>query len=157
MSAGVDRGHSVEAVFEFEDPRATWRWGTDVDPQLVALNAEGTFRINVHPRLVYEEAEYFPIVELRLHLDKWLRTGFPLGQDFEFEAMDSEEPGVVWIRHVGRGWRVGALEQHAIALDVLTDAQVRETVNHYVSAVDSWARGELGRDLAFLFEEYLRA
>jgi len=86
-----------------------------------------------------------------------VREGLALAQDFEFEAMDSEEPGVAWIRHVGRGWRVGALEQHSIALEVLTDPQIRLTVNHYVSSVDAWARDGLGRDLALLFEEFLRA
>ena len=102
------------------------------------LGVVATFRILILSQVIYEE-HLFPIVELRVQLARWLGSGFPLGQDFEFVSMESDEPGLVWIRAQPSGdWRVGSAQQDEPSLVLLASQDVVETGLHFVEEVDQW-------------------
>lgn len=104
------------------------------------LGVEATLALSVGGRLVYTEP-MFPVVELREALAAWLP---PAAVDFEFESMESDEVGLVWLRRQASGrWRAGSIHQDDLALEELTDEDVSAGCAAFLSAVDAWVRDNL--------------
>ncbi len=104
------------------------------------LGVEATFALSVGGRLIYTEP-MFPIVELREALTGWLP---PAAADFEFESLESDEIGLVWLRRQPSGrWRAGSIHQDDLALEELTDEDVCAGCVAFLSAVDAWVRDHL--------------
>ncbi len=102
------------------------------------LGVVATFRILILGEVIYEE-HLFPIVELRAQLARWLVSGFPLAEDFEFVSMESDEPGLVWIRAQPSGdWRVGSAQQDKPSPALLVREDVAEAGIDFVKEVDRW-------------------
>jgi hypothetical protein len=80
----------------------------DRDEVLLGLVAD--FSITIGDRLLYREVD-FPVVELAAGLLRWLDQRPKPGDDFEWESMETAEPGCVWIRSAGEGWRIGSIHQ----------------------------------------------
>lgn len=103
----------------------------------VLLGIVAVLQIYAGGQLIYHE-ELFPIVELRAALERWLDLGFLGHEDFEFQSMESDEAGLVWLRHTGDNWRIGSIHQESPALDTLSDAEVAELVRRFNDQVDQW-------------------
>jgi hypothetical protein len=107
----------------------------------LALGVEATLALTVGGRLIYTEP-MFPIVELRQALSAWMPH---TGENFEFTSMESDEPGLIWIRRQPSGlWRAGSIHQDDIATQELDTAEVVHGCADFVGRVDGWVRNELG-------------
>jgi hypothetical protein len=110
------------------------------------LGVEAVFALKVDDRLIYTEP-MFPIVELREALAAWLPP--KVDDDFEFVSMESDERGLVWLRRQPSGrWRAGSILQDDITFDELTDIDVIDGCQAFISAVDEWVRGHLGVEVS---------
>jgi|SRR5712691_510371 len=67
------------------------------------LRIVGDFSIRVDSRILYGESE-FPFVEFATQLTKWLAAGGH--QDFSYDSVESDDPGLVWFRRSGEQWKV---------------------------------------------------
>ncbi len=101
------------------------------------LGVVALIEIWIGNRLLYREEE-FPIVELRAALTEWLAVGFLSRQDFEFQSMESDEVGLLWLRHDPLGWRIGSIHQEFPAVDTLADEEIEPLVRRFVDDVDQW-------------------
>jgi hypothetical protein len=101
------------------------------------LGIVATLEVSVESRLLYRE-EMFPIVELRVALERWLGSGLPAGDDFEFQSMESDEKGLVWLHKVDSAWRIGSIHQDFLAMVEFTDNEVSELVRSFIDEVDQW-------------------
>ena len=114
------------------------------------LGVEATLSLRVSDTLIYNEP-MFPIVELRVALDRWLRR--PDIADFELDSMEADEPGFVWIRHQpSGGWRVGSIHQDEIAREELTRDEIVSGCKAFIEAVDRWVRDHLHLEVADAIE-----
>lgn len=134
-------------VMCFSDARAERSPIRDRLDLLVGVVA--TLEITFRDRLLYREEE-FPVVELRAHLARWLREEMPRQLDFEFESMESDETGLVWLRHVPEGWRIGSIHQEFPAIDPLSESEVARVVTRFIKDVDQWVREQLNVEPATL-------
>lgn len=126
----------ADATFTREDPR---------DRFDLALGVEATLALTVGDRLIYTEP-MFPIVELRQALIAWMPTATA---DFEFMSMESDEPGLIWLRRQPSGlWRAGSILQDDIATQELDAAEVVDGCAEFVARVDGWVRDELGVEVS---------
>lgn len=111
----------------------------------LALGVEATLALSVAGRLIYEEP-MFPIVELRQALSAWMPAA---NSDFEFISLESDEPGLIWLRRQPSGlWRAGSIDQDDIAPQELDTAEVVAGCADFVARVDGWVRGELGVEVS---------
>ena len=76
----------------------------------VLLGVVGDLSVEVCGRTLYREVE-FPLVELAVDLSKWLQKVEKTNESFVFASMESEEPGLVWLRCEDERWRVGSVHQ----------------------------------------------
>jgi hypothetical protein len=107
------------------------------------LGVVAVLEIAVCGRLLYRE-ESFPIVELRAQLMRWLDGSLGKRQDFEFQSMEHDEPGLVWLRWVPEGgWRIGSIHQEYAETRAFTDDLIDQAVRRFTDAVDNWLRREL--------------
>jgi hypothetical protein len=118
----------AQATFERNAVRA------DYD---LEIGVTASLSIRVDERIVYQEV-MFPIVELRVALERWTRGGSD-APDFEFVSMESDEVGLVWVRHQSSGrWRVGSIDQDVPALEEFDWDEVMAAVDQYIAKVDQW-------------------
>jgi hypothetical protein len=101
------------------------------------LGIVATLEVWIGDRLLYRE-EMFPIVELRAALESWQGDAFAAQSDFEFQSMESDEVGLVWLRHVANGWRLGSTHQEFPELAKLTDGEVAALTDRFIENVDQW-------------------
>jgi hypothetical protein len=132
----------MKATLRFEDPLlerpAVRNWHD------LLLGIVATLVIEVDDRVLYRE-EMFPIVELRSELAKWVDAGgLRVGRDFELESMETEEKGVVWLRRVESGWRIGSLYQEFPAMESLSDSSVASLTDSFIHDVDAWVYDNVG-------------
>jgi hypothetical protein len=113
----------------------------------VFIGVTGRFELVADEKLLYAEDD-FPVVELAAELHDWLRTGFAARVDFEFDSMSTPEPGWVWIRDAGAGWRLGSLHQTRADAVVRSDHEVRRAVERFINSVKASAASALGADVS---------
>ena len=101
------------------------------------LGIVATLEIWVADKLLYRE-QLFPIVELGVALERWLAAGLPARRDFQFHSMDSDEEGLVWLRSVGEGWRIGSIHQEFPAMMEFSDEAVVTLARTFIEQVDQW-------------------
>ncbi|MGH3865453.1 MAG: hypothetical protein ACRDQ4_04800 [Pseudonocardiaceae bacterium] len=117
---------------------------------LLGITAE--FEVIIDDRLLYREL-LFPIVELRAQLELWLEASLPRGEDFEFQSMESDEPGFLWFRFQEKNrWRIGSIYQEYPELRTLTDEDISNIINKFIHTVDAWVQQECHIEIS----EYLR-
>ncbi|MGL5866611.1 MAG: hypothetical protein ACRCYX_12225 [Dermatophilaceae bacterium] len=117
------------------------------EPYDAVLGVEATLQLTSGDgRLVYEEP-FFPVVELALALEDWLKSGLGAGKDFSFDSVESDESGLLSCRPHGCGWRIGALEQEFADMTVYGTARVAEVFSAFVRDVDGWLMASTGRSL----------
>jgi hypothetical protein len=108
------------------------------DASDLLLGISANFEIRADGRVLYSEP-MFPVVELRVALKQWLGDGFKRCEDFEFESMESEEAGMVWLRYQSSdGWRIGSLQQEYLEMQTLSDVAVCDLIDNYVREIDAW-------------------
>jgi hypothetical protein len=118
------------------------------------LGVSANFEIRVDGRILFSEP-MFPVVELRVALKQWLEDGFKRHNDFEFESMESEEAGIVWLRYQNSGgWRIGSLQQEYLEIQTLSDVAVRDVVNDYVRDIDAWVLLNCGVSVSTFIGEW---
>ncbi len=131
----------MKIEFTFRDPTFE---GQSVDEKFdLLLGIAATFELVVNDAVVYEEV-MFPIAELRVALLVWLVGPMLRHEDFEFESMESEERGLVWIRWSEKeGWLVGSVLERYREPHAFSDDDIRDAVKRFASGVDRWATTEL--------------
>ncbi len=112
----------------------------------IILGVIATFEIRVRGRLLYRE-EMFPLVELCLALKQWLAVGLLSGQPFEFVSLESDEPGLVWIRLEQEGWRIGSIHQEYPETNIWSSDEIKAAVLEFTSRVEEWLDREAGVSL----------
>lgn len=91
----------------------------------------------------------FPIVELALAASVWLATGFESEEDFSFDSVEFDEPGIIWIRYIGqRLWRIGSVYQNFEDSSRYSSPEVRLCLDEFVKKVDLWLRTSVGQRLS---------
>lgn len=101
------------------------------------------FEIDVDGECLFSETS-FPVIELAGALLRWKSVSGEGRCDFEFESMDFEEPGLMWIRREGDGWRVGSLLQEFPDLTVRSADELDRAIDGFVADLERAAREELG-------------
>lgn len=82
---------------------------------------------------IYSEPD-FPVVELAVELNAWVEDMD--GSNFELHSMETPEPGWVWIRQSGNGWRVGSIHQeHDDPVDHDLE-EVRSAIHRFLSHLE---------------------
>ena len=107
------------------------------------LGVVATIEVWVGGKLVYRE-EMFPIVELRAALGTWLGGAFAEGRDFEFQSVESDEEGLIWLRRIDSGWRIGSIHQEFPVLTELADEEVAGLAHDFIENVDRWVLEHCG-------------
>jgi len=131
----------VDLSLSFSDAR--FERSSPSDKYDLLLGVVATFVASVDGRTLYME-EGLPIVELQDQLARWSVDGIAGSEDFAYDSLEAEEPGLLWFRHdVEGGWRVGSLFQDYIEMTVWSDAEVREVVTRFVENVDQWVESNL--------------
>ena len=130
--------------FRFTDLRAEGSPASLADA-LVRVTAD--LAVVVDGRVVYSEVD-FPVVELAAALVRWCELPAGGRVDFEFDSMSTPEPGWVWIRREGSGWRVGSLHEEYPAMLESTADQICEAVRRLAVRLVATGRGSLGVDLS---------
>jgi len=116
------------------------------EPYDVLLGAVARVRLECGGVVVYRE-ELFPIAELALALEDWLRAGLPASTGFTFDSVEHDEPGLIWCRSEEEGWRLGSIHADAADPIVHSSEEVAEAFDGFVETVRSWVRSTTGRDL----------
>lgn len=119
-------------------------------PHEFLLRIVADFSIWVRDRLLYEEQE-FCVVEFAQQLDHWLQEEEE-ENDFEYEAADAEEPGLVWLRFEKDGWRIGSLFQEYPELREFSRAEIRQAAEAFMRKLDSQLEETFGTRLRKIFE-----
>jgi hypothetical protein len=127
---------------ELETPGTT-------DKYQLLLGVTATFEIRVDDRVLFHEV-LFTVVELALALRRWLSDGMPRRRAFEFQSIEYDEDGVVWIRPEGDGWRVGSIHQEYPEHTVWSDEDVVKALADFLEAVEGWFQQETGTAVAQL-------
>lgn len=109
----------------------------------LVANIEADLRLAVDGQVVYEEVS-FPVVELALALVRWLATPPDDRSGFEFDSMSAEEPGLIWIRRVGDGWRVGSIHQERSDLRALTSVEIEALIRGFVAQISDGFEARFG-------------
>jgi hypothetical protein len=117
----------------------------DLYDVLLGLVAE--FSITIGDRLLYREVD-FPVVELAASLLRWLDLRPEPGDDFEWESMETEEPGWVWVRSAGDGWRIGSIHQEYPEPRILSMTELQWAITDFVGRLSAKALEEQRIDLA---------
>lgn len=125
----------MKAVIQFMDARGEHAVLRDKFDLLLGVFA--TLEIWVCGLLLYRE-EMFPIVELRVALERWLAADLPARRDFEFQSMESAEEALVWFRSVGDAWRIGSVHQEFAAMTEFIDETMVALVRTFIEEVDQW-------------------
>jgi len=125
----------VTAVLHFTDTRLERPSVRDKFDLLLGVVA--TLEVRFADRLLYRE-ELFPIVELRAELGRWLSGAYHRHENFKFRSMESDEDGLLWLRWVGDGWRIGSTQQEYPEIRTLSDAEVSKLVCNFMQEVDKW-------------------
>jgi hypothetical protein len=129
---------------KFHDPTFEGKRVDDHFDLLLGINA--TFELCLNDTIVYQEP-MFPIAELRAALLAWLSEHAIRHEDFEFESMESEERGLVWIRWAdGKGWQVGSVLQRVDCSKLFSDQEIHEAVERFALEVERWVMSELQVD-----------
>jgi hypothetical protein len=113
----------------------------------VLLGLVADFSITVGDRLLYREVD-FPVIELAAGLLRWLDQRPEPGDDFEWESMETEEPGWVWVRSAGDGWHIGSIHQEYPEPRSFSMTELRWAIADFVSRLSMKALEEQGIDLA---------
>lgn len=132
-------------MISFEFGNVGWDGAEPGDCDDLVYGLEADFRIVTTRGTLYEEPS-FPILELAQDLLKWLHDGFVTHTSFEWDSMQTPEPGWVWIRREGDGWRVGSINQEFPDITLWRSAEIERAIRNFASAVDRWLKSELGRD-----------
>lgn len=101
-------------------------------------------------RLLYEEPE-FCVVEFAQQLDDWLKE--PDAPDFEYDAIDAEEPGLVWFRFEKDGWRVGSLFQEQPEMREHSRESLKSAAMEFMAQLDSALEANFGTRLQKIFKD----
>ena len=122
---------------------ATFERPAPEDMYDLLLGVVATLTVSIASKIVYTEP-MFPIVELRVALERWLRDCSVLASDFEFESMESDDVGLVWIRRQASGnWRAGSVHQDDLAPDEMSFEDVAHACHAFIKVVDAWVREHL--------------
>jgi hypothetical protein len=108
------------------------------------IGVVATFSIRISKQVIYDEV-MFPVVELRVALDRWVRGG-PDGSDFELVSMESDEAGLVWLRRQPSGsWRVGSIHQNERGLADFEWERRRSSIPTFREGPETTDERELAR------------
>lgn len=106
------------------------------------IGVTANLSLRVAEKVIYQEL-MFPIVELRVALDRWVQQG-PDTSDFEFVSMESDETGLVWLRRQPSGsWRAGSVHQDTPAVEEFDWGQIATAIERYKAHVDQWLEANL--------------
>ncbi|HZD22402.1 MAG TPA: hypothetical protein VE569_03225 [Acidimicrobiia bacterium] len=86
------------------------------------------------------------MVELAAELSAWLEAAAMQEQDFEFDSMETPEPGWIWIRRAD-GWRVGSIHQNKADLEARDLNEVRAAIAAFLSRLERELRLRWGLEL----------
>jgi hypothetical protein len=117
----------------------------DKDEAFVRIGA--TFSIRDEQGSIFTEP-HFPVVELAAQLHRWLMFVLPQERDFEFNSLSTPDPGWVWIRWTGTGWKLGSNLQERTAKGELNNIEVRALVENFVLRLTASAKQTLGADIS---------
>jgi hypothetical protein len=73
-----------------------------------------------------------------------------VGNNFEFDSMESDDVGLIWFRRLGEGYRIGSLYQEFPAMAMLQNDQVRRIIAEFVDELQRRSLKELQIDLAWV-------
>ncbi len=118
------------------------------EPHEFLLRIVADFSIWSENRLLYEEPE-FCVVEFAQQLDRWLQGADTT--DFEYDATDAEEPGLVWFRFGKEGWRVGSLFQEHPELREYSKERLENAAKAFMTQLDSSLETKFGTRLQEIF------
>lgn len=110
------------------------------------LGVVGTFELRVRDKLVYAEVD-FPLVEFARACNLWLKEARVSEEDFEFESMEATEPGLVWMRREGDGWRIGSILQEYPEMTIFSINQIEAAIVDFSKRLMRDAREKLGLEL----------
>lgn len=120
------------------------------EPHEFLLRIVADFSIWSDNRLLYEESE-FSVVEFAQQFDRWLRE--PDSTDFEYDATDAEEPGLVWFRFEKEGWRVGSLFQEQPEMREYSREDLKNAATAFMAQLDSTLDANFDTRLQKIFRD----
>lgn len=109
--------------------------GQRPDPYDIILGAVAAFAIVVEERQLYREDD-LPVVELAMALRRWLNGPFLSHEPFEYQSMESDEDGMVWIRPEQDGWRIGSIYQEFADPTVRSNEDVATATRAFIEEVE---------------------
>lgn len=115
------------------------------------------FGVRVDGEVLFDEIA-FPVVELAVELDEWLRYGLPRDGDLDYEVTGGE-PGTLTIRRVPAGWLVDSVlrEDGRPAPRPLPEAAVVAGVRRFVDELATETARAHGLDLRALLRDTAEA
>jgi hypothetical protein len=119
-------------------------------PHEFLLRIVADFSMWSDDQMLYEEPE-FSVVEFAQQLDRWL--GEPDLTDFEYDATDAEEPGLVWFRFERDGWRVGSLFQEHPEMREHSKEDLKKAAEAFMANLDSALEANFGTRLQKIFKD----
>lgn len=106
--------------------------------------------LSVDGRALYSEGDV-PVVELASQLSQWLVEGGTRG-DFSYESMESDTPGLIWIKRGTSGWRIGSVHQEYEETREWPLSDIDAAMGRFVARVIDSARDQLAVDVRDIVE-----
>jgi len=97
----------------------------------IFLRVVGNFRIEVNGKVLYSEVE-FCLVEFAVQIAEWLRQIETNEVDFEYCSMESEDPGLVWVKKKNNGWIIGSVYQQHEEINIFDMEDIRKVFSGYI-------------------------
>lgn len=121
--------------------------GALTEPWQVYLRIVGGFSVTVGGRGLYQE-QGFCLVEFAVNSKLWLEHVKETEEDFIFTSQESDESGLVWVKKVAGGWRLGSIHQEYEETSVFDLDSLRAPLCAYFDGLRKRVEECFGVDIA---------
>lgn len=118
----------------------------------VLLGVVGDLCVEVSGRTLYREVQ-FPLVELAVALNRWLKLVGQTGESFVFTSMEAEESGLVWIKDDRGRWRIGSVHQEYEERQTFRLQEVKAVARAYIEQLTGELHRSYGIDISNLLDD----
>lgn len=116
------------------------------DASDILLRIVGRFRLTATGRIIFEEDD-FTVVEFAAAVSKWLDRVHETRDDFEFESMEAEEIGSIYVKKRGSQWEIGSIFQQNEVACLFTLDEVVDAFRDYLSRLSTEVRRVFSIDI----------
>lgn len=121
--------------------------GEYVDDYQFEFGIGAKLNIYVGSKLLFND-DFTTVSELAIQLAQWQDIPRKKRPDFLYDAIDNDEPEMLWIRGIGDGWQIGSQYQEYEETTLFTIENVEQAITNFIGEVIQSSKKELNLDLS---------